>query len=53
MHWSAFEAATPTLAAFARERFTAHRRRILAILRREGAQRISGTETIFHSGELG
>jgi len=50
--WSEFEAAAPALAARVRERLDAHTHKTLATLRRDGAPRISGTETTFADGEL-
>lgn len=50
--WSEFESAAPALAARVRERFDAHTHKTLATLRRDGAPRISGTETTFADGEL-
>lgn len=50
--FSAFEAAAPGLAREVRERLDAHVHKTLATLRRDGAPRISGTETIFAEGEL-
>lgn len=50
--WSEFEAAAPALAAQVRERLDAHTHKTLATLRRDGAPRISGTETRFARGEL-
>ena len=50
--WSEFEAAAPELAARVRALFDAHGHKTLATLRRDGAPRISGTETQFEDGEL-
>jgi hypothetical protein len=50
--WSEFEASAPELAAAVRERLEAHKHKTLATLRRDGAPRISGTETVFRDGEL-
>ncbi len=50
--WNEFEAAAPELAARVRERLDAHKHKTLATLRRDGAPRISGTETQFADGEL-
>jgi hypothetical protein len=50
--WSAFAAAAPELAAEARERLDAHVHKTLATLRRDGAPRISGTETVWHGDDL-
>ncbi|WP_210496001.1 pyridoxamine 5'-phosphate oxidase family protein [Patulibacter sp. SYSU D01012] len=50
--WSAFAAAAPALAADARERLDAHVHKTLATVRRDGAPRISGTETVWADGEL-
>ncbi|MDP9385012.1 MAG: pyridoxamine 5'-phosphate oxidase family protein [Actinomycetota bacterium] len=50
--FAAFEAAAPALARQVRERLDAHTHKTLATLRRDGAPRISGTETSFAEGEL-
>ena len=50
--WSQFETAAPELAAKVRERLDAHTHKTLATIRRDGAPRISGTETTFADGEL-
>jgi hypothetical protein len=50
--WSDFEAAAPDLAQKVRERFDAHTHKTLATIRRDGAPRISGTESAFRDGEL-
>ncbi len=50
--WSAFEVAAPGLAAAVRERLDAHVHKTLATVRRDGAPRISGTETVLAEGEL-
>lgn len=50
--WSDFEAAAPALAEQVRARLDAHTHKTLATLRRDGAPRISGTETRFARGEL-
>lgn len=50
--WNEFAAAAPQLATKMRERFDAHTHKTLATLRRDGAPRISGTETNFEDGEL-
>ena len=50
--WSDFEAAAPALAAQVRERLDAHKHKTLATVRRDGAPRISGTETTLAEGEL-
>jgi hypothetical protein len=50
--WTEFEAAAPRLAARVRERLDAHTHKTLATIRRDGAPRISGTETKFADGEL-
>lgn len=50
--WSAFESATPDLAAEVRRRLDAHVHKTLATIRLDGAPRISGTETILKDGEL-
>jgi hypothetical protein len=50
--WTDFEAAAPELAAAVRERLDAHTHKTIATIRRDGAPRISGTETAFRDGEL-
>jgi hypothetical protein len=50
--WAEFEAVAPELAARVRARLDAHVHKTLATLRRDGAPRISGTETQFVDGEL-
>jgi hypothetical protein len=50
--WGEIEAEAPELAARARERLDAHVHKTLATLRRAGAPRVSGTEVIFHDGDL-
>src|SRR3954454_14928417 len=50
--WSDFAAAAPTLAERVRTRFDAHRHKTMATVRKDGAPRISGTETQFEDGEL-
>ena len=50
--WTEFEAAAPELAAEVRSRLDAHTHKTLATIRRNGAPRISGTETEFRDGEL-
>jgi hypothetical protein len=50
--WSDFEAAAPALADAVRRRLDAHVHKTLATVRKDGAPRISGTETIIRDGEL-
>jgi hypothetical protein len=50
--WSEFEAEAPELAARVRERLDAHGHKTIATIRRDGAPRISGTETELSDGEL-
>lgn len=50
--WSQFETAAPELAAKVRARLDAHVHKTLATVRRDGAPRISGTETRIEDGEL-
>ena len=50
--WSQFEEGAPELARQVRERLDAHVHKTLATLRRDGAPRISGTETRIAEGEL-
>jgi hypothetical protein len=50
--WAEFEAAAPELAERVRSLLDAHVHKTLATIRRDGAPRISGTETRFEDGEL-
>jgi hypothetical protein len=50
--WSDFESEAPALAAKVRQRLDAHTHKTLATLRRDGAPRISGTESRVVDGEL-
>jgi hypothetical protein len=50
--WIEFEAAAPALAERVRSRLNAHVHKTLATVRRDGAPRISGTETAFAEGDL-
>ncbi len=50
--WTEFEAAAPVLAERVRSRLDAHVHKTLATVRRDGAPRISGTETAFAEGDL-
>src|SRR6185295_16195045 len=50
--WSEFAAAAPALAERVRARFDAHKHKTMATIRKDGAHRISGTETKFEDGEL-
>ena len=50
--WTDFEQAAPELAREVRERLDAHVHKTIATVRRDGAPRISGTETTFADGEL-
>ena len=50
--WTDFEQAAPELARQVRERLDAHVHKTIATVRRDGAPRISGTETTFADGEL-
>jgi hypothetical protein len=50
--WNDFETAAPELAARVRARLDAHTHKTLATIRRDGAPRISGTESRFEDGEL-
>ena len=50
--WKEFEAAAPALAAEVQRRLDAYTHKTLATLRRDGAPRISGTETEIIEGEL-
>ncbi len=51
-NWSTFETAVPELAAEVRQRLDAHTHKTLATIRRDGAPRISGTESQIIEGEL-
>lgn len=50
--WSDFETAAPQLAEQVRARLDEHVHKTLATIRRDGAPRISGSETRFAHGEL-
>lgn len=50
--WAEVETAAGELASAARERFDAHRHKVLATLRRDGSPRISGVEATFLDGVL-
>ena len=50
--WSEFERQAPDLAARVRARLDAHTHKTLATIRRDGAPRISGTESQLVDGEL-
>jgi hypothetical protein len=50
--WSAFASAAPELAAEVLARLDAHVHKTLATLRRDGAPRISGTETVWRGDDL-
>jgi hypothetical protein len=50
--WEEIETAAPALAARARAAFDAHKHKVLATLRRDGAPRISGIEASFADGQL-
>jgi hypothetical protein len=50
--WSQFEAAAPELAERVHARLEAHTHKALATIRRDGAPRISGSETRIVDGEL-
>ncbi len=50
--WDQIERAAPELAACVRERFDAHRHKVLATLRADGSPRLSGIEVTFRDGEL-
>jgi hypothetical protein len=50
--WSEIEAEAPELAAAARGFLDAHVHKTLATLRRDGSPRISGSETVWHDGDL-
>ena len=50
--WNEIESSAPELAARARTTFDAHKHKLLATVRRDGAPRISGIEASFGDGEL-
>ncbi|GLY94994.1 pyridoxamine 5'-phosphate oxidase family protein [Actinoplanes sp. NBRC 103695] len=50
--WQDLERAEPEFAGRVRALFDAHRHKTLATIRRDGAPRISGIETVFEEGEL-
>src|SRR3954447_22703853 len=50
--WAKFEYEAPELAARVRERFDAHGHKTIATLRRDGSERISGTEAQFRDDDL-
>jgi hypothetical protein len=50
--WAEFATDAPEMAAFVRERLDAHRHRLMATLRADGAPRLSGTELTILDGEL-
>jgi hypothetical protein len=50
--WEEVTRAAPALARSVRERFDAHRHKVLATLRADGSPRLSGIEVTFKEGEL-
>ncbi|MBW3601382.1 MAG: pyridoxamine 5-phosphate oxidase, partial [Actinobacteria bacterium] len=50
--WGEVTAAVPAFAEAVRARFDAHRHKVLATLRRDGAPRISGVEAAFADDDL-
>src|SRR4051812_35838985 len=50
--WSEFAAAAPELAERVQTALDAHKHKTLATVRKDGAPRISGTETTWRDGEL-
>src|SRR3954468_9277530 len=50
--WSDFAAAAPALAERVQAALDAHKHKTIATLRKDGAPRISGTETTWRDGEL-
>jgi hypothetical protein len=50
--WAEFEAEAPQLATFVRERFDAHKHKLMATIRPNGWPRISGIEVSIDRGEL-
>ncbi|MEO8292570.1 MAG: pyridoxamine 5'-phosphate oxidase family protein [Actinomycetota bacterium] len=50
--WEEVARAAPELATAVRERFDAHRHKVLATLRADGSPRLSGIEVTFKDGEV-
>jgi hypothetical protein len=50
--WDEVERAAPELAAAVRDRFDAHRHKVLGTLRADGSPRLSGIEVTFRDGEM-
>lgn len=50
--WEEIVRAAPELATSVRERFDAHRHKVLATLRADGSPRLSGIEVTFKDGEV-
>jgi Pyridoxamine 5'-phosphate oxidase len=50
--WAELEHEAPDLARAVRQRFDAHRHKLMATLRKDGSPRISGVEVAFHDGQL-
>ncbi|QDL75924.1 pyridoxamine 5'-phosphate oxidase family protein [Streptomyces malaysiensis subsp. malaysiensis] len=50
--WAGFEAAEPTFAGYAQDRFRRYRHHVLATLRQDGSPRVTPLEVTFLSGEL-
>jgi hypothetical protein len=50
--WEEVARAVPELATSVRERFDAHRHKVLATLRADGSPRLSGIEVTFKDGEV-
>lgn len=50
--WDEFDRAAPELARVARGLMDRHKHKVLATLRKDGAPRVSGTESQFRDGEL-
>jgi hypothetical protein len=50
--WAEVEAAEPDFARRVRERFDAHKHKVMATLRKDGAPRVSGIEVEFKDGQI-
>ena len=50
--WADIEASQPEFAARVREKFDAHRHKIMATLRKDGSPRLSGIEVTFSDGDV-
>jgi hypothetical protein len=50
--WREVEEVAPELAAAVRDAMDAHLHKVLATVRADGSPRVSGTEVVFHDGEV-